>query len=136
LAGWPAAADPRRRARTRLRSGTLPAHQIAGMGEAAGLIAKRRNQYTAHTRNLERRFLDRLQDIEQVAVNGDRAHRVAGIVNLRFAGVESESPVVALPDVAIATGSACMSARVEPSYVLRALGLDVSCFGMGGILQP
>ena len=107
-----------------LRSGTLPTHQIAGMGEAARLIAKRRDQDTAHTRNLERRFLDRLQDIEQLAVNGDRTQRVSGIVNLRFAGVESESLMVALPDLAFSTGSACMSARVEPSYVLRALGLD------------
>ena len=107
-----------------LRSGTLPTHQIAGLGEAARLIAKRRDQDAAHTRNLERRFLDRLQGIEQVAANGDRAHCVPGIVNLRFAGVESESLMVALPDVAFSTGSACMSARVEPSYVLRALGLD------------
>ena len=106
------------------RSGTLPTHQIAGMGEAASLIAKRRDQDTAHTRNLERRFLDHLQDIEQLAVNGDRTHCVPGIVNLRFPGVESESLMVALPDVAFSTGSACMSARVEPSYVLRALGLD------------
>ena len=94
------------------------------MGEAASLIAKRRDQDTAHTRNLERRFLDHLQDIEQLAVNGDRTHCVPGIVNLRFPGVESESLMVALPDVAFSTGSACMSARVEPSYVLRALGLD------------
>lgn len=107
-----------------LRSGTLPTHQIAGMGEAARLIAKRRDQDTAHTRNLERLFLDRLQDIEQLDVNGDRTHRVSGIVNLRFASVESESLMVALPDVAFSTGSACMSARIEPSYVLRALGLD------------
>ena len=107
-----------------LRSGTLPTHQIAGMGEAARLIAKRRDQDAAHARNLERRFLDRLQGIEQVAANGDRTNCVPGIVNLRFAGVESESLMVALPDVAFSTGSACMSARIEPSYVLRALGLD------------
>ena len=107
-----------------LRSGTLPTHQIAGMGEAARLIAKRREPDVAHTRNLERRFLDRLQDIEQLAVNGDRTHCVPGIVNLRFACVESESLMVALPDLAFSTGSACMSARVETSYVLRALGLD------------
>jgi len=73
---------------------------------AASLIAKRRDQDTAHTRNLERRFLDHLQDIEQLAVNGDRTHCVPGIVNLRFASVESESLMVALPDVAFSTGSA------------------------------
>ena len=107
-----------------LRSGTLPTHQIAGMGEAARLVAKRRSQDTAHTRNLERRFLDHLQGVDRVAVNADRTHCVPGIVNLRFACVESESLMVALPDVAFSTGSACMSARIEPSYVLRALGLD------------
>ena len=107
-----------------LRSGTLPTHQIAGMGEAARLLAKRRDQDAAYTRNLGRRFLDRLKGVEQVAVNGDRTHCVPGIVNLRFACVESESLMVAVPDVAFSTGSACMSARVEPSYVLRAMGVD------------
>jgi cysteine desulfurase len=107
-----------------LRSGTLPTHQIAGMGEAARLITRRRNQDVTQTRNLERRFVDRLQGIEQAAFNGDRTHCVPGLVNLRFACVESESLMMALPDVAFSTGSACMSARVEPSYVLRAMGLD------------
>ncbi len=107
-----------------VRSGTLPTHQIAGMGEAARLVASRRNEDGAHTRNLERRLLDGLRRVEQVSVNGDRTQCVPGIVNVRFACVESESLMVALPDVAFSTGSACMSARVEPSYVLRALGLD------------
>ena len=107
-----------------LRSGTLPTHQIAGMGEAARLVAKRRNQDAAHTRNLEQRFLDRLCGVEQVAINGYRMHCVPGIVNLRFLCVESESLMMALPEIAFSTGSACMSARVEPSYVLRAMGLD------------
>ena len=107
-----------------LRSGTLPTHQIAGMGEAARLTVKRRNHDATHTANLERRFLDRLRCVEQVSINGDRTHCVPGIVNLSFACVESESLIMALPDVAFSTGSACMSARVEPSYVLRALGLD------------
>ena len=107
-----------------VRSGTLPTHQIAGMGEAARLVASRRNEDGAHTRNLERRLLDGLRRVEQVFVNGDRTQCVPGIVNVRFACVESESLMVALPDVAFSTGSACMSARVEPSYVLRALGLD------------
>ncbi len=107
-----------------LRSGTLPTHQIAGMGEAARLIAKRREHDVSHARNLERRFLDRLRCVDQVFVNGDRTHCVPGIVNLRFACVESESLMMALPDLAFSTGSACMSARIEPSYVLRAMGLD------------
>ena len=107
-----------------LRSGTLPTHQIAGMGEAARLIARCRDAAAAKADSLETRFLDRLRCIEQVSVNGDRTRCVPGIVNLRFACVESESLMIAVPDVAFSTGSACMSARVEPSYVLRALGLD------------
>ena len=107
-----------------LRAGTLPTHQIVGMGEAARLMRKRLSRETARTAGLERRFLDALRRVEQMAINGDRAHCVPGIVNLRFPCVESESLLMALPDVALATGSACMSARVEPSYVLRALGLS------------
>ena len=107
-----------------LRSGTLPTHQIAGLGEAARLIAARRGRDAAHARNLERRFLDGLRGVEQVFVHGDRAHCVPGIVNLRFACVESESLMTALPDLAFSTGSACTSARIEPSHVLRAMGLD------------
>ena len=107
-----------------LRAGTLPTHQIVGMGEAARLMRRRLRRETARTADLERRFLDQLRDVERMAINGDRAHAVPGIVNLRFQCVESESLLMALPDVALATGSACMSARVEPSYVLRALGLD------------
>lgn len=107
-----------------LRSGTLPTHQIAGMGEAARLIRKRRNEDVTHAADLVQRLLDHLQCIERVSINGDRTHCVPGIVNLSFPCVESESLMVALPDIAFSTGSACMSARVEPSYVLRALGLD------------
>ena len=107
-----------------LRAGTLPTHQIVGMGEAARLMRKRLSRETARTAGLERRFLDALRRVEQMAINGDRARCVPGIVNLRFPCVESESLLMALPDIALATGSACMSARVEPSYVLRALGLS------------
>ena len=107
-----------------LRSGTLPTHQIAGMGEAARLIAKRWNQDVARARDLEARFLERLRSVERVSINGDRARCVAGIVNLSFRCVESESLIVALPDIGFSTGSACTSARIEPSHVLRALGLD------------
>ena len=107
-----------------LRSGTLPTHQIAGMGEAARLTAKRRNQDAARARQLETRFLERLRSVERVSVNGDRRHCVPGIVNLSFPCVESESLIVALPDIGFSTGSACTSARVEPSHVLKGLGLD------------
>lgn len=107
-----------------LRSGTLPTHQIAGMGEAARLTAKRRNQDAARARQLETRFHERLRSVERVSINGDRRHCVPGIVNLSFPCVESESLIVALPDIGFSTGSACTSARVEPSHVLRGLGLD------------
>ena len=107
-----------------LRSGTLPTHQIAAMGEAARLLATRRDKDAMHIANLQRRFLDQLRRVEHVSVNGNRAHCVPGILNLRFRCVESESLMIALPDIAFSTGSACTSARVEPSHVLRALGLD------------
>ena len=77
------------------------------MGEAAPVLAKRRDQNRAHARNLERRFLGGLPRVEQVSINGDRTHCVSGIVNLRFACVESESLTMAFPDVAFSAGSAC-----------------------------
>ena len=107
-----------------LRSGTLPTHQISGMGEAARLVVERWNRDAAHARALGDRFLERLRSVDCVFPNGERAHCVPGIVNLGFPGVESESLIVALPDIGFSTGSACTSARIEPSHVLRALGLD------------
>lgn len=107
-----------------LRSGTLPTHQIAGMGEAARLLAKRWGQDATYIRHLEGRLLEQLRSVDHVSLNGDRAHCVAGIVNLSFRYVQSESLIVALPDIGFSTGSACTSARVKPSHVLRALGLD------------
>ena len=107
-----------------LRSGTLPTHQTAGMGEAARLLARRWGQDATHARNLEGRLLEQLRPVDQVSINGDRARCVAGIVNLSFRFVESESLIVALPDIGFSTGSACTSAQVEPSHVLRGLGLD------------
>ena len=107
-----------------LRSGTLPTHQIAGMGEAARLLTKRWRQDATHARNLEGRLLEQLRSVDHVSINGDRTRCVAGIVNLSFRFVESESLIVALPDIGFSTGSACTSARVEPSHVLRSLGLD------------
>ena len=90
----------------------------------ARLISTRGSRDRTQARNLERRFRDRLQAVHQVAVNGDSAHCVPGIVNQRFAGVKSESLMVGLPVVAFSNGSACMSVRAEPSNVLRAMGLD------------
>ena len=87
-----------------LRSGTLATHQIAGMGEAARLVAKRWNQDAARARELEARFLEQLRSVEHVSINGDRRHCVSGIVNLGFPCVESESLIVALPDIGFSTG--------------------------------
>lgn len=108
-----------------LRSGTLATHQVAGMGEAARLVRERLAVDIAHLELLTKRLLNRLNTIEQVFVNGERAHCVPGIANVGFACVESESLMMRLKkEVALSSGSACTSASLEPSYVLRALGVD------------
>ena len=108
-----------------LRSGTLATHQVAGMGEAARLVRERLAVDIAHLEVLTKRLLNRLNTIEQVFVNGERAHCVPGIANVGFACVESESLMMRLKkEVALSSGSACTSASLEPSYVLRALGVD------------
>lgn len=106
-----------------IRSGTLATHQLVGMGEAAQLICERRNRDVEAIAELDRRLLDRLADIEHTFINGNSENRVSGIVNIGFACVESESLMMSLKDVAISSGSACTSSRVEPSHVLRSLGL-------------
>ena len=107
-----------------LRSGTLPTHQIVGMGEAARLVKKKRNVETAHIRRLSNRLVSQLNQIEGITFNGNQSYSVPGIINVSFACVESESLIVMLDDIAVSTGSACTSASVEPSHVLTALGLD------------
>ena len=108
-----------------LRSGTLATHQVVGMGEAARLVSERREVDSAHVKALTRRLLNRLNNIEQVFVNGERAYCVPGIANVGIACVESESLMMRLKkEVALSSGSACTSASLEPSYVLRALGVD------------
>ena len=106
-----------------IRSGTLATHQLVGMGEAAQLTRERRSRDVEAIATLDRRLLDRLADIEHTSINGNKANRVSGIVNVGFACVESESLMMSMKDVAIASGSACTSSRVEPSHVLRSLGL-------------
>ena len=106
-----------------LRAGTLSTHQIVGMGAAAKMIGRRRDRDTGRVAGLERRLLDSLRRIEGVFLNGDQTRRVAGIVSVGFAGVTSESLLLALPVLALSSGSACTSHRVEPSHVLRALGV-------------
>ena len=107
-----------------MRSGTLATHQIVGMGEALRIAKEEMEQDRQHTLALRTRLLDGLKDMEAVHINGDLEQRVAGNLNISFAFVEGESLLMALKDLAVSSGSACTSASLEPSYVLRALGLD------------
>jgi len=106
-----------------LRSGTLPTHQIAGMGEAFELARQELAENNLHTLNLKKKFIKAVTKIRGVHINGDPQQIVDGIVNLRFDYVDSESLLMAFKDLAISSGSACTSASVEPSYVLKLLGL-------------
>ncbi len=105
-----------------LRSGTLPTHQIVGMGEAFALAAREFPAETARVRSLRDRLWDGLRDIPDVYLNGDTEHRVAHNLNISVAHVEGEALLMALPELAVSSGSACTSASLEPSYVLRAIG--------------
>ncbi len=107
-----------------MRSGTLATHQIVGMGEAYRIAKAEMHEENARILALRDRLLDGLKDIEEVYVNGDLAHRVAGNLNISFNFVEGESLMMALRDLAVSSGSACTSASLEPSYVLRAIGLN------------
>lgn len=107
-----------------MRSGTLPTHQIVGMGEAFRIAKEEMADESVRIQALRDRLYDGLKDIEQVFVNGSMEHRVAGNLNISFAYVEGESLMMALKDLAVSSGSACTSASLEPSYVLRALGLN------------
>lgn len=105
-----------------MRSGTLPTHQIVGMGEAFRIAKLEMNAENDRILMLRNRLYDGLKDIEEVYVNGDLEHRVAGILNISFNYVEGESLMMSLKGLAMSSGSACTSASLEPSYVLRALG--------------
>ena len=107
-----------------LRSGTLPVHQIVGMGEAFRIAREEMDAENARLLTLRHRLWDGLKGIEQVFLNGDEEHRVAGNLNVSFAYVEGESLIMALKDLAVSSGSACTSASLEPSYVLRAIGRE------------
>lgn len=107
-----------------MRSGTLPTHQIVGMGEAFRIAKEEMTDENKRIASLRDRLLDGLKDIEEVYINGDIEHRVPHNLNMSFNFVEGESLIMALKDIAISSGSACTSASLEPSYVLRALGRD------------
>jgi cysteine desulfurase len=105
-----------------MRSGTLPTHQIVGMGEAFQLAHEEMETDNARMLSLRTRLLSGLEDMEEVYVNGDIDARVAANLNISFNFVEGESLMMALRDLAVSSGSACTSASLEPSYVLRAIG--------------
>jgi len=105
-----------------MRSGTLPTHQCVGMGEAFRLAKLEMAQDMAKAKQLQQRLLTGLQDIEQVFVNGSLSQRVPHNLNISFNYVEGESLIMGIKGLAVSSGSACTSASLEPSYVLRALG--------------
>ena len=104
------------------RSGTLPTHQIVGMGEAFRIAKEELAQDTAHYLKLRDIFLKGIEGIEEVYINGDLEHRAPNNLNVSFNFVEGESLIMAVKELAVSSGSACTSASLEPSYVLRALG--------------
>lgn len=107
-----------------MRSGTLPTHQIVGMGEAFRLAREEMPNELERIRSLRQRLWDGFKDMEEVYLNGDEEHRVAHHLNVSFNFVEGESLMMSLSQIAVSSGSACTSASLEPSYVLRALGRD------------
>lgn len=104
------------------RSGTLPTHQIVGMGEAFRIAKEELEQDMAHYRKLRDIFLKGIEGIEEVYINGDLEHRAPNNLNVSFNFVEGESLIMAVKELAVSSGSACTSASLEPSYILRALG--------------
>jgi cysteine desulfurase len=105
-----------------MRSGTLPTHQIVGMGEAFRIAREEMGTEIERVRMLQRRLLEGLSGIEQTFLNGHPTQRVAHNVNMSFNYVEGESLIMGVKGIAVSSGSACTSASLEPSYVLRALG--------------
>ena len=107
-----------------MRSGTLATHQLVGMGEAFRIAKEEMHEEAARILALRQRMWDGFKDMEEVYVSGNMDHHVAGIINISFNFVEGESLIMSLPEIAVSSGSACTSASLEPSYVLRALGLN------------
>ncbi|MGZ5885296.1 MAG: IscS subfamily cysteine desulfurase [Burkholderiaceae bacterium] len=105
-----------------LRSGTLATHQIVGMGEAFRIAKEEMDEELVRINALRDRLANGLKEMEEVYINGDMEHRVPHNLNVSFNYVEGESLIMAIKDIAVSSGSACTSASLEPSYVLRALG--------------
>lgn len=106
-----------------MRSGTLATHQIVGMGEAFRLAGEEMEQDCARIKTLRERLWSSLTELSGVHLNGDPDNRVAGVLNVGFSGVDGEVLLMSLSDIAVSSGSACTSASLEPSYVLRTIGL-------------
>lgn len=108
-----------------MRSGTLPTPLIVGLGSASEIALAEMKKDSQHVEELFNRFYDRItKEIPEVYLNGDKDHRYKGNLNLSFAYVEGESMILAIKDLAVSSGSACTSSSLEPSYVLRAMGVD------------
>ena len=107
-----------------MRSGTLATHQLVGMGEAFRIAKEEMHEEGERFLALRQRLWDGFNGMEEVYVSGDMNHQIPGITNISFNLVEGESLIMSLPDIALSSGSACTSASLEPSYVLRALGLN------------
>lgn len=107
-----------------MRSGTLPVHQIVAMGEAFQIANEEMELESRRIHGLRERLINGLDGIEETYLNGSREHYVPGIVNMSFNYIEGESLMMALKGLAVSSGSACTSASLEPSYVLRALGMN------------
>jgi len=105
-----------------MRSGTLATHQLVGMGEAFRIAREEMATENARMRQLRDRLWDGVKDMEEIYLNGDLDQRIPGNLNISFNFVEGESLIMSLKDIAVSSGSACTSASLEPSYVLRAIG--------------
>ena len=107
-----------------MRSGTLPVPLVVGFGEAARIAKAEMTEENARIRYLASKFLKAvMDDVPDVYLNGDREQRIPGCINLSFAYIEGESMIMAIKNLAVSSGSACTSASLEPSYVLRAIGV-------------
>jgi cysteine desulfurase len=106
-----------------MRSGTLATHQIVGMGEACAILHREMERENSRVLGLRQRLLAHLMQVPGTSLNGDPQRRLPGLINVSFDGVDGETLLMALDDVAVSSGSACTSASVEPSYVLSALGI-------------
>lgn len=108
-----------------MRSGTLAPHLCVGLGEAARLALEEIEDDAAWIRKLNNKFYTGVNaQLSHLVLNGDKDSRYDGNLNISFAGVEGESLIMAIKDIAVSSGSACTSASLEPSYILRAIGVD------------